>query len=273
MSAFTVHLVSVVFLLVFLFAYFCTTVVFINMEKRSVVETGLLATSSYEDTNSFFKAIGAVDKVVRVIGPGMKFTGKAYVVYTSEDSATTAKGRLTFGGVKVEAVTEMKEFKSLVDVVEDVQVTFMQHWQTFCKPKLARLSKMMGLEATSSPASAASFFGETPVVVQEKPSMPSVSGSGKDCSFGRWKHEAECLDADEKYSDSTVLEAVRKSLKTPAADVLPHLGVGATLQQLTDKIASIYGSVLSGEALLEKFYCDQQAEGETCAKWSMTHGP
>ena len=269
MSAFTVHLVSVVFLLVFLFTYFCTAVVFINMEKRSVVATGLLETSSYEDTNSFFKAIGAVDKVVRVIGPGMKFTGKAYVVYTSEDSATTAKGRLTFGGVKVEAVTEMKEFKSLVDVVEDEQVTFMQQWQKFSKPKQAMFSKMMGLEATSSPASAASFFGETPVVVQEKPSMPSFSGSGKDCSFGRWKHEAECLDADEKYSDSTVLEAVRKSLKTPAADVLPHLGVGATLQQLIDKIASIYGSVLSGEALLEKFYCDQQAEGETCAKWSM----
>ena len=253
---------------IFVFVFLCIS--FSNMEKQSVVATGLLDTSSYEDTVSFFKAVGAVDKVVRVIGPGMKFTGKAYVVYKTPDSATTAIQRLTFGDVKVEAVTEMEEFKSLVgEVEEDEQVSFMQQWQKFSKPQQAMFRKMMGMETPHTPASAASFFGETPVVVQEKPSMPSFSGSGKDCSFGRWKHEAECLDADEKYSDSTVLEAVRKSLKTPAADVMPHLGVGATLQQLIDKIASIYGSVLSGEALLEKFYCDQQAEGETCAKWSM----
>ena len=244
------------------------------MEQRSVVATGLGEDSSYEDVESFFKGIGAVDKIVRVIGPGMKFTGKAYVVFATQDSATSAALKLSSGGVKVQAVSDSSEFKALVgeEESEEGQVSFMQQWQKFSKKQQAMLRKMMGVETPHTPASAAgsAFFGDSPVVVQEKPSMPSFSGSGKDCSFGRWKHEAECLEADVKYSTSTVLEAVRKSLKTPAADVLPHLGVNATLQQLLDKIGSIYGSVLSGEALLEKFYCAKQAEDESCAKWSLT---
>ena len=98
--------------------------------------------------------------------------------------------------------------------------------------------------------------------------MSTFSGSGKDCSFGRWKHEARCLEADDRYSPSTVLEAVRKSLKTPAADALPRLGVNPTLDQVIKKLESTYGSVLSGEVLLERFYSSKQTADENCAKWS-----
>ena len=72
-----------------------------------------------------------------------------------------------------------------------------------------------------------------------------------------------------KYSTTTVMEAVRKSLKSPAADVLTKLGIHPTVAQVIKKLESIYGSVLSGPAILEKFYKEEQGD-ISCAKWSTT---
>ena len=119
------------------------------------------------------------------------------------------------------------------------------------------------------PHTPASFFNDNVVIQQKLPHIPAFSGTEKDCSFGRWKFEVECVAAEEKYTDSTKREAVRKSLRSPAADVLPRLGVNPSVTQIINKLESIHGIVLSGQALMEKFYKEEQGS-RSCAKWS-TH--
>jgi len=90
---------------------------------------------------------------------------------------------------------------------------------------------------------------------------------GKDSTFGRWHYEVMCL-IKEGHDDTTVKSALRKSLKSPAAEVLRRLGEDADVDHILTKFQSLYGTVLSGEALLQKFYGEKQMTSETCAEWS-----
>ena len=262
------------------------------MEARTVFASGIRSEMTYEDLNSLFKAAGQVQKMVRVIGPDLKYTDKVYVVYSTAEAGTQAALQLSKGGIKVQALGEDKgEFDSLVKEEDEGGVDFMQHWQKFSTDQQSALMKMMmgagfvkaeetakgeaGATANPQSPSAASFFADSPIVVQEKPHLPTFSGNEKDCSFGRWKHEVTCIDTEEtsahqkKYTTATVMEAVRKSLKSPAADVLSKLGLHPTVALVIKKLESIYGSVLSGPAILEKFYKEEQGD-KSCAKWSTT---
>ena len=75
------------------------------------------------------------------------------------------------------------------------------------------------------------------------------------------------LSRDPSYSGYSVLTAVRKSLRGPAADVAARLGEQATVETILHTFESIYGTVLTGEDLLEKFYNAKQMENEDCATW------
>ena len=121
--------------------------------------------------------------------------------------------------------------------------------------------------SASSHDRGASPYGNAPVLLHEEPKLPYFSGSGKECTFGRWKYEVRCL-AEQNFSTSTVATAVRRSLRSPAADVLTHLGIGATTEDILKKLSSIYGSVQSGDTLLERFYSEPQGHKEKCAQWS-----
>lgn len=120
-----------------------------------------------------------------------------------------------------------------------------------------------------SHGSGAFHYGDGPVVLHEQPRLTTFSGSGRECSFGRWKYEVTCLQEDQSYSASAVSRAVHNSLKSPAADVLGHLGPRATVTEIIHKLGSIYGSVQSGETLMEHFYSERQRpKKENCAAWS-----
>lgn len=122
-------------------------------------------------------------------------------------------------------------------------------------------------DATAS-GSARSSQHETTPVWHETPKLPPFSGEvGKDASFGRWQYEVKCL-LNQSFPPHVVMNAVHKSLKSPAAEVVTHLGHTATVQNILSKFQSIYGTVLSGEALLRKFYVEAQTRGQTCAQWS-----
>ena len=165
------------------------------------------------------------------------------------------------------------EFSALVQPLPQAtpsspEVQFMQQWQTFTPDQQGMMRKMMGLDKqpVASPSSAGSFFRGETIMVQEKPHLPTFSGGVKDTSYGRWKHEVACLET--KHSEVIVLDAVRKSLKTPAADSLRQLGTSPTLKQIAKKMDSLYGSVLSGPAIMEKFYKESRADS-SCAQWSI----
>ena len=260
-----------------------------SMESRSVVVKGL-QDRSYEELSKHFSSAGTVEKIVKVLGSEMKFTGKAYVVYSKDEEALTAAMKFNRDTVTCQAVGKQdEEFKSLVEEGGVTELMFAQQWQMFSPSQQQMFLKMFGVSepgvtgATAAYKSTAS--GDKPlltsdsaardsvsederhVVMHKEPQLPPFSGSGKDCSFGRWKHEVMCLKEDVRYSDSVVMEAVRKSLKSPAANVLPRLGYSPTVDQIVAKVESTYGSVLSGEVLLERFYSERQKEDESCAKW------
>ena len=112
-------------------------------------------------------------------------------------------------------------------------------------------------------------YGDGPVILHEQPKLTSFSGSGRECSFGRWKYEVTCLQEDQNYTASAISRAVHNSVKSPAADVLGHLGSRATVTEIIRKLESIYGSVQSGETLMEHFYSERQRpKKENCAAWS-----
>lgn len=102
---------------------------------------------------------------------------------------------------------------------------------------------------------------------QDVPRLTTFSGeAGKDASFSRWRYEVSCLVKD-RYPQSVIHNAIRKSLKSPAAEVVRRLG-DTDVDHLLCKFQSLYGTVLSSEAILQRFYSERQQKGETAAAWS-----
>lgn len=104
-------------------------------------------------------------------------------------------------------------------------------------------------------------------VYQDVPRLPLFSGEPhKDCTFSRWRYEVTCLLKD-NYSVSAVHNAIRKSLKSPAADVLCRLG-NVDIDHLLLKFQSLYGAVYAGQSILQRFYSECQGAHESAVQWS-----
>ena len=100
----------------------------------------------------------------------------------------------------------------------------------------------------------------------ECPKLPLFSGiKEKDSSFGRWRFEVQSLQ--KMYAESSVLSAVHRSLKSPAADVVIHMP-DASVQEITTKLQTLYGTVMSGDALLTKIYSEPQGPSEDITQWA-----
>ena len=71
------------------------------------------------------------------------------------------------------------------------QTAFIKQWNAFTKDQQDVMRKMMAFnpQRTSTPATGGSFFGggDQPLVIQDKPHLPSFSSTSKDASYGRWK--------------------------------------------------------------------------------------
>ncbi len=244
------------------------------MEKRSVTVLGLTPEISQTSLSKYLLGVAGLMKTVRVIGPDGRYTGKVYAVYESEDKAKEAIRQLTKETVHVTKVEEKDRAEFEEYVTSDAPDTpngatqFLKQWQSFSSSQQQMLMRKMNVQSPMATSPAASvFFRDQPVVLQEKAQLSNFSGSSKDSSFGKWKFDVKCLRRG-PYTETQVLEAVRKSLRSPASDILPKLGIDATVEQILYKLQSVYGSVLPGEALLEKFYTSKQDVNETCAAWS-----
>jgi hypothetical protein len=113
-----------------------------------------------------------------------------------------------------------------------------------------------------------SHVTHSPFVLQG-PKLPMFSGEkSKDTSFGRWKYEVKCLFRNRSMSEEIIISAVHQSLKGTAADVITRMGEDVTAEDILNKFESIYGTVMTGEAILERFYSAKQGTDENCAQWS-----
>ena len=106
-----------------------------------------------------------------------------------------------------------------------------------------------------------------PLYIRETPKLSVFSGTNRDCSYARWSFEVRCLESEGVFATGTVLAAVRKSLRSPAAETIIHLDSNAGLDQVMRKLQSLYGTTISGDTLLEKFFSEPQEDGESCASF------
>ena len=103
----------------------------------------------------------------------------------------------------------------------------------------------MGYKPTISP-----FFGST------------TAGT----TYDIWRYEVKCLIV-QKYTHDIIKEAIRRSLKGEAIHIVKRLGPEATIDDIVERMDSIYGSVEPKEALLGQFYTARQEDHEDVAAW------
>ena len=95
----------------------------------------------------------------------------------------------------------------------------------------------------------------------------SGDGSKQDTSYDLWRYEVDCL-IKEKYSEEAIAQAIRRSLRGDAGKVAMRLGPEAKVDDILDKMESVFGSLERGEKVLEEFYSSTQRKDEDSMAWS-----
>ena len=103
------------------------------------------------------------------------------------------------------------------------------------------------------------------------PPLPPFSGENQkgDVSFEVWKYELLCIISDAIYPNALILQAIRRSLKGKAREILLTVDSTATPSDILSKLEGIYGIVSSRQILLQQFYLETQQEGESVADYSI----
>ena len=71
-------------------------------------------------------------------------------------------------------------------------------------------------------------------------------------SFEAWKHEVEGLM--KLYDAQVVIQSIRHSLRSPAAEVVRHLGMEASYDNIMDALVTQYDDITETEALLSELF-------------------
>jgi len=118
----------------------------------------------------------------------------------------------------------------------------------------------------------------SPPVVPDSPFNPSLyqaprislySGENQkgDVSFEIWQSEVISL-RNAGYSEASILCAIRKSLKSRAADLVLSMGFQVNIDQVLNKFQRVFGTVSTPEVLLEQYYSSRQLTTESVASWA-----
>ena len=83
-------------------------------------------------------------------------------------------------------------------------------------------------------------------------------------SFEAWKHEVEGLM--KLYDNKVVIQSIRCSLQSPAAEVAWCLGMEASYNDITDALKTQYDDITETEALFSELFSTTQGEKESVAE-------
>ena len=84
-------------------------------------------------------------------------------------------------------------------------------------------------------------------------------------SFEAWKHEVKGLM--KLYDTQVVIQSIRCSLRSPAAEVVWHLGMEASYEDIMDALKTQYDDITETEALLSKLFSTTQGKKESVAEF------
>ena len=108
------------------------------------------------------------------------------------------------------------------------------------------------------------------VTMTHPPKTSWFSGStpkSGETTYELWKHEVRLL-MRQPYDKDSILNAVRRSLRGEAGYVPIRLELDASVEEIIQKLDSIYGNVDKKEELLAEFYGSRQREDESVTSWS-----
>ena len=88
-------------------------------------------------------------------------------------------------------------------------------------------------------------------------------------SFEDWKKEVEKLRRGKQYPDSSIEHAIRNSFRGQARKVFINMNPESTIQDIIDKMESVFGNVASGESVIQEFYTATQRKDESVADWGI----
>jgi len=84
-------------------------------------------------------------------------------------------------------------------------------------------------------------------------------------SYEIWKSEVRGLS--NQYAEGLVMQAIRRSVRGRAAEVVLHEG-DKGLNAVLEKMDGLFGNVLPVEQLMERFYIAEQGKSEDVATWA-----
>lgn len=137
----------------------------------------------------------------------------------------------------------------------------------------ALLQKALGPPVKQEPTAATAQLSSGPPATGSLTSPPRLSqfsgGENKnDVGYKQWIYEVRGLLRGGLYREALVLEAIRRSVRGTAADVLLNMGEQTSVEAVLVKMERVFGNILPPERLLEQFYSAQQKEGEPAAVWA-----
>lgn len=94
------------------------------------------------------------------------------------------------------------------------------------------------------------------------------SSSKGDVSYDQWKFEVKSLMRDKLYHEGVVLQAIRRSVRGSAAEVLMTLGEDVSVDTALTKFDHMFGNVLPAEILLEQFFSARQKDSESVTSYA-----
>jgi len=146
-------------------------------------------------------------------------------------------------------------------------------------PQVPESSSQGDSSAAPSSNNAANSSGSASASSQDPPPNPSVphvifpprlsmfSGeTDKDARYSLWR--AEVVGLQSSHSESAILQAMRRSTKSLAADVLLHLPPSAKVVDILARFDQMFGCVQPAELQYEQFYTARQRADETIVAWA-----
>lgn len=244
-------------------------------QNTSVCVRGLDTDIDRVQLDEMFAFAGEITHSIMVRTDNGKFSGTAYIVFRDAGSVARAirdaPDNLTVTVPVGTQLDELRAFRGHVreepaSIGVDALMAALKMMSASDRVRIADV--LLGMDTDTKPRrESAPAAAAPPIYIQEQPKLSFFSGEkGKDTTFARWRYDVNCLLGS--YPEASILQAIRKSLRTPAADVVRHLGESASIEQIIKKLHSMYGTVLSGEAILQKFYSEPQTAGESCAQWA-----
>ena len=90
-----------------------------------------------------------------------------------------------------------------------------------------------------------------------------------EASFEEWQYEVKCTQNEGIYPDHAIAQSIRRSLKGQAKKVLLPMGTTSSVQDILDRLESVFGNVAAGESVMQEFYTATQKQDETVTAWGL----